>query len=756
MPLYFFRFSIVYFLRLIFKNLNSISIESFLINFVIWLCIATSTTAFSYDNLTIKGLANKKLNAPSINSTFIESKNNLLKFSQLSTSDGLSNSNVFGITQDNQGFIWFATEDGLNRFDGKNIVTYLHDAYNKNSIADNVIRKIFIDSQHTLWVGTQNGLSRYNIELDNFDNFTTKIDDEFSLRDNVIWDIYQNKSELIKNKTKPLLWISTTEGLHTLTVDSEIKNITFQRVKIKNYNDRIREIKTIFQDKQQNYWLGSYDNGIHLLSKNLTYLGSLKNQNKYDLTIDAEALFDIKIIDNQYWLATNNGLFIVDDRYQLVSHLTSTPPKKNTKQRLLSNKIRSIVQFDENHVWLATHEGLNIINLLNDEIESYQNNAQSTSLSENWLMDIFQDSNGSMWLASYGGGLNKYSPLTSLFHHGLTTKEGKSFRVGSFAETSDGTIWLSSEEQGLYAINIEGIIKKIDIPLNGNIRQVIANNTSHLWLQLTDNKIFKFSPAKNTLTKHSNWSTRSNYSTDSLLTIIKDDFWYLNELGVLTNYQTNKKKIISYPISNNDRIINFQLVGDSVLWILTENDKLLTFDIYEKTFINKKVKLPTTINDMYGKKLRVNKSWLWLGSSLQDLVLINIQTNQLKVFDESDGLPHTFISSILIDEKENAWLATHTGIVKINPFTKTVTSFDKDFSINKPEFLEYSALKSSMNQLFYGSPTGYYQFLPSEISQVTQKIEKPLFTNLYVANKKIKIKDSNQTSITNTKLSRTS
>ena len=751
MPLYFFRFSFVYFLRLIFKNLNSINIKNLLVNFFTWLCITTCTAAFSYDNLTNEELTNKKSNAISVNSTFRESNNNLLKFSQLSTLDGLSNSNVFGITQDNQGFIWFATEDGLNRFDGKNIVTYLHNANNKHSIADNIIRKIFIDSEQTLWVGTQNGLSRYNIELDNFDNFTTKADDELSLRDNVIWDIYQNKSGLIKNKPKPLLWVSTTKGLHTLNVDNNIKNITFQRIKIKDYNDRIQEIKTIFQDKQQNYWLGSFDNGIHLLSKNLTYLGSLKNQNKYDLTINAKALFDIKTIDNQYWLATDNGLFIVDDRYQLISHLTANKTQNSIKQPLLSNNIRAIAQVDENHVWLATHDGLNTINLLNDQIESYQNNTQPTSLSENWLMDIFQDTNGSMWLASYGGGLNKHSPLTSLFHHGLTTKEGKNFRVESFAESSDGTIWLSSEEQGLYAINIDGIIKQKNIPTTTNIRQVLANNSAHIWLRLTDNKVFKFDPTENTLIEHQNWSTSANYSTESLLTLINDDFWYISEDGVLTNYQTNQQTISSYPLSNNDRIINFQLVDSYILWILTKNNKILTFDTHKKTFENKKLTLPITIDDMYGRKLHVSKRWVWLGSSLQNLALINIQTNQMTIFNESNELPNSFIASILIDEKENAWVATNTGIVKINPFTNIITNFDKDFSINKSEFFEYSALKSSKNQLFFGSPTGYYQFLPSDISQVTQKIEKPLFTNLYVANKKINIKNSNKNSITNAK-----
>ena len=594
MFLYFFRYPFAYLLSLISIDLNSIKVQSLLTNFIIWLCIATSTTALCYESES-----SEKLTSTSQNPTFFQSNNNLLKFTQLSTLDGLSNSNVFGVTQDNQGFIWFATEDGLNRFDGKNFVTYRHNSSNKHSIADNVIRKIFIDSEQTLWIGTQNGLSQYNPILDNFNNYFNITDNDNSLRDNVIWDIYQNKSLLNKNdQAESLLWISTTNGLHTITVNSDTKSLKFQRIKIRDYNDRTREIKAIFQDKQENYWLGSFDSGIHLLSKNLTYLGSLKDQNKYDLYIDAEAIFDIKTIDNQYWLATDNGLFIVDDRYQLISHITANKTSDNIKQPLLSNYIRAIEQFDENHVWLATHNGLNTINLLTDQIESYQNSTYQSSISENWLMDIFQDSNGSMWLASYGGGLNKYSPLTGLFHHGLTTEEVKKFRVESFAETSDGTIWLTSEEQGLYSLDVDGTLEKKDIAVNKNIRKVLANKSSHLWLQLTDNKIFKFDPKNNTLTEHPHWSTSSNYSTDNLLTVVNNNFWYINEDGVLANYQTNIQETTSYPTNSNDHIINFQLVDDNLLWILTKNNKILTFDTSDKIFINTKIKLPLTIDDM--------------------------------------------------------------------------------------------------------------------------------------------------------------
>ena len=286
------------------------------------------------------------------------SQSEQLKFSQLTALDGLSSSNVFSITQDHQGFLWFGTEDGLNRYDGNNIVIYRHNTNDNHSIADNVIRKIFIDSQNTLWVGTENGLSRYNEALDNFDTFKNIINDRSSLRDNVIWDIYQEQGKLIDNiKQNGLLWISTASGLHTLSLENKPIEAKFTRIEVRGHNNKFKEIKTIFQDKEQNYWLGSYDNGIHLISKNYNYIGSLQEDNKFDLTIDAQALFDIKTIDNRYWLATNNGLFIVDDDYQLLSHLTADKDSSKYIQPLLSNSIRTITQYNDTHVWLATHNG---------------------------------------------------------------------------------------------------------------------------------------------------------------------------------------------------------------------------------------------------------------------------------------------------------------------------------------------------------------------------------------------------------------
>ncbi|MDO6507573.1 EAL domain-containing protein [Colwellia sp. 4_MG-2023] len=673
--------------------------------------------------------------------------NNFLKFNQLSTSDGLSNSNVFNITQDHQGFIWFATEDGLNRFDGNNIVVYRHNTKDKHSIADNIIRKIFIDSEKTLWVGTENGLSRYNYELDNFNNFVHEEQNNLSLKDNVIWDIYQNKrSSAQGGQSESLLWIATTQGLQTLSVKTPVKEIAFDPIYIRNYNELFKEIKTIFQDNAGTYWLGSYDKGIHLLSKNLNYIGSLNKQNKHNLSITATALFDMKTIDNQYWLATDNGLYIVDDRYQLISHLTTTKQDVNDQQVLLSNNVRAIAQYDESHIWLATHNGLNTINLLNRQIQSYQSSPKSTSISDNWLMDIYRDNNNNMWLASYGGGVNQYSALKDFIYHGLARDNGQGYRVESFAESSDGTIWLSTEKNGLFSLSKTKVLAKSKLNLNENIWQVFSANDDELFLRTESGKLYQYDINKNSVTEHKAWFNESNHPVENFVVKIKDSLWYLNSKNFLAEYHIAQKTFTVYPTLNKSQFINFQVNGDKLFLLSTKNQAFI-FDTNEYSYQKTSKKLTDIINNSLINNIWMQNNNVLLGTESQGLTVFN--EKKTYTFNENNGLQNNYIASLLVDSNDNIWVATNTSINAISLATEKVIKFDVDFDINTPEFQESAAFKSSNGDMFFGSPNGFYQFNPDELLKIEQNITAPIFTNLYVANKKVPIK-VDEAELTNT------
>lgn len=673
-----------------------------------------------------------------------------LKFSQFSTNEGLSSNNVFDISQDNQGYLWIATEDGLNRFDGKKIEFYRHDINDKFSISDNVIRKIFIDNNNTLWIGTQNGLSRYNRELDNFDNFHHDKDDRHSLKDNIIWDIYQDNNQN--------LWISTSLGVQIiqLTTPSDENNLSkyaknkkliFNTIKINGFNNELTEVKTIYQDTQGNYWFGSYDTGIHLVNKNFFYIGSLLTNNKYNLYIDANTLFDIKEIDSEIWLATDNGLYIINHHYQLASHISAQektdgiPKETNNSAVLLSNHVRAIEKYDDNNIWIATNQGLNIISLTNGSISSHQKNSYSTSLSDNWIMDIFRDKNDMMWLGSYGGGLNRYSPLNAKLYHGLSemeTSNNNSYRVESFTQASNGVVYLSTEQQGIFSLDKTRTISKPFI-VPSSVRQILSDTINNLWLLTRTGELYKYNLLSQSLTKHDRWYKDSNYATNKKVIIIETNLWYISQSGLLTKYDTINQSFNYYPNTEIAVFSKLQKDPNSTLWLVSDNNNLLSFNTHKSTFSSRIIKLSGNLNSEQISSVAIDSQNIWLGSDSQGVTLIDRATEVSTVFNESNGLTSNSIASILIDNESNAWIASNKGISVITSQSNKTLHFDSDFLAYNPEFIAYSDLKTNTGEFYLGSSKGFYQFSPKELLNIKQDINKPLFTHLYLANKKIKI-----------------
>ena len=342
-----------------------------------------------------------------------------IKFDRLTVADGLSQNSTYSITQDQQGFIWIATQDGLNRYDGEHFVQYRKNNSDPNSIADNFIRKVFIDNTNTLWVGTENGLSKYNRKTDNFENFYTSTDDSNTLSDNLIWDIYQDNNGM--------LLVSTEAGLHKYNN----KDNHFVRIRFRGFENKLTAIKTIFQDHNNNYWLGTFENGIYISNSKFQNTFSLQENNPWQLNIPVNKLLDIKRVNNDYWLGTDNGVYIIDPDYQ---------QKHQVVNELTSNFVRSIEPFNDNETWIGTQNGLNRINNFSYQIEHIEAHNHPKSLSNNWIMDIFTDDNKNTWFASYEG-LNYINNQQFLLTHHLFNYQNNNTQVESIAETTNGNLW---------------------------------------------------------------------------------------------------------------------------------------------------------------------------------------------------------------------------------------------------------------------------------------------------------------------------
>ncbi|WP_206512337.1 EAL domain-containing protein [Colwellia sp. Arc7-635] len=654
-----------------------------------------------------------------------------LKFERISISEGLSQSYVYDIVQDKNGFIWIATQDGLNRYDGKNFVYYRHDSTNRSSIADNFIRKLFIDNKNALWVGTNAGLSRYNESLDSFDNFFHQEDDNNSLKDNEIWDIYQNK--------KSDIFISTKEGLHKF--DKENKN--FSRIRIRGFDSALKEIKTIFQDSKGNYWLGTYDQGVFLTNNTMSSAVSLREKNKWNLELNANALYDLKFIDNQYWLATDNGVFTISQEYKITKHYSVD--KGDMSDRILSNNVRAITLLNDSTVWLGTLNGLNMINLLSGSITAYQATQHKNALSNNFIWKLFKDNADNIWIGTDGNGINTFNSLQLKIKHGLFNYSEMTSIVNAFAESRDGRVWFATDDGKLSYINNDEEIVRLKIANKSPISRLMIDSKDNFWLRTEaespnqPGNLYYFNTENLTLIENTSWKNNSFYTNLTQLFLIKNKIWFIDKDLKLASFDIQTNKFNIYEQGGASLFTALRYDNKGTIWLSTIQGEIFNFNVAKFEFSKNLYSLSN--KDKFGEvsTISLSNEWIWLGSRRNGIAIINKKSSESLLFSEKNGLSNNFIADIVIDSAGTGWLSTNIGINSVDPKNKLVKSYNKDMLLSDNEYISDSSILTSRDTIFFGGINGFHTFIPQEISQIRQVIPTPTISKILIANKEVPI-----------------
>lgn len=641
-----------------------------------------------------------------------------LTFDHFSVADGLSSGGVFSIAQDRHGFIWIATFEGLSRFDGKKFINYRHNDNENNSVADNLIRKVYIDKNNTLWVGTHNGLSRYNEATDSFENFHNIPNQNNSLYDNVILDIYQDNDDN--------LIISTDNGLQTYNPKSN----DFTRIKFIRTAHKIKEIKTIAQDKQGNYWLGTFGDGIYLSKpkfKKITSLKSPQANDNWSLNINANILYSFSEIENNYWLATDNGLYIISNNYQIKQHITT----ESSNGLLLSNEVRSIKQINDKHVWLATRYGLNQIDIDTDEISSLvSKHEHNTTFIEHWLTSIFLDFSGQAWLGTHGQGLYIHNPASTIFNNPLGKAEH--MRLISFSEfQNDNNVW-SNNELGELFYTENNKTKKVSGLAHIDVAKIVEFE-NFLILNTYDNLLFQYFPATGQLTEVNDWQKESNYDWYKQLYNVDNSLCYLSKSKKLRCYHFENKDFSEISVDNT---ANLSLIGTSTNEVIAiSNNDIFTS---KKTSLEFVKSYQIEDENIQIRQITSTNKWIWFSTKKHTIHLINKGTQELIIFSSKNGLAGTEITSIVADEQENLWLATNGGITLIQPDNLTVKHFSSEYGLDNAEFMGNSFLKLKNGDILFGTVLGYYQFSPQAAISSTALLHNLSFTQLQIKNDKFR------------------
>ena len=656
--------------------------------------------------------------------TFDES----LKFKHITAADGLSQSYVFDIIQDEDGYIWLATQDGLNKYDGAKFEYYRSNILDEHSLTDNYIRKLFKDSSGNIWVGTQNGLSKYNKLLDNFDNFTFNENDENSLLDNTVWDIYEDRV----NETSGLdipnnLWVSTAKGLHKFDSDNQ----QFIRTKIRqpanNTSINLQEIKSIFHDKNGNYWFNSYDKGFFVTNKNLSLDNSLHKQIKAQLGSETTQINKIIIVEKEYWLATNTGVYVLDEQYSLKEQYTLA---KADNPPVLA---RNMEVAGDSHIWVATDEGLKSINPLNETSKSHSYNAILSNSDNQNIYSLLIDNTEKFWVGTTDG-LFVLNPISTKIKSSNFLNNLSSKALNAFTSIN-GDNWGATDNE-LFQFNNDEIVKKLSLKFDGNILH-LTNDSLNLFFTTHTNKLYQYNLGSKKLIEHLVWASDSSYNYFNRIFYKDSTIWFVDSSSILTSYNINNRSFKRY--KSTEKISALFLDSNNVFWLTTEENNILTFDdngfqkfIFEN-HSNFSIKNTTTI--------AISNEKIALGSSSQGVLIINKKIKSFRVYNEENLLANNYISDIVVDLDNRFWVSTNKGISVIHN-DGNLQSFYKDYNIENFEYLFQSSLVDMRGNIYFGGNNGFHYFSPSELIEINQTLNLPVLSSLLIANKRISYTDN--------------
>lgn len=625
-------------------------------------------------------------------------------FIHIGVNEGLSQNTVFDIAQDKQGHMWFATHDGLNKYDGYNFTIYRHDEQNPNSIGSDVIRACIVDTQGRVWAGTEKGLSLYDASQDQFHNFTYSKDN----KDLAVYDIVEIDERQL------LLFSNKRKGLF-------IFNTETQKFSDKPLHPSLAKIQpSIIYRQGDCIYIGSYK-GVYIysISKN-TVENILSNELK-----DKQIFSILQQSPVCLWVGTEgDGLYKINMVTRNVTHYANCPEKQGC---ISSNYIRSLTLDSENTLWIGTINALNIYNEDTDSFSSYTSNLEiSGSLSHTSVLDIFMDSQGGMWLGTYFGGVNYYHPLKNRFHNIQFTAKKNSLNsniIGCIKEDSQKGIWIGTNNGGVNYYNPQTGIFKQYTKKEG----LKSNDIKSIYIDETNDLVYigTHTGGLNVLNRKSGHI--DVYHSDRIKNIYdiqpteNGELWLTGMTQLLRyNPQTKTFKNIArqingQPLAENqftylkrDSKQRLWLAGEKGVSVYTEQGN----GLLDSHLLPKDSPLSyKAVNCIH----EAHNGIFWIGTR-SGIWRFDENKKELRQYTTYHGLPNNVVHGILEDSTGRLWLSTNKGLSCFQPKTEKFRNYTNHDGLQSNQFTGNAYCQMADGQIYLGGINGITTFHPEQIA----------------------------------------
>lgn len=634
-------------------------------------------------------------------------------FRHYNIENGVSSNNISTLFQDQKGYIWIGTENGLNRFDGNQFTLYQKNNPLYSNFHANSINTICETTDKELWLGTDNGVFIYNQVKDTFTPFVKQTNDKTSIT-SWITHIIQDKAGNI--------WIAThKQGIFLFNTQTD-KLTQFEIPQ----NDNI--VTRILNDEQNNIWLS----GPYQLCK----LNKVNNTfETYAIEEKTESIYSMALWEdssNHIWIGTwDKGLWKLDPRTKQVEKYLTGEKGKGILH------IHSILEYSPELLLIGSDDGLTIFNPVTQESFLYDNYGDNEkSLSDKFIYPILKDREGGVWIGTYYNGINYLPPYCGQFNGYSESSDIPYFNsriISRFCEGENGNIWIASDDSGLSCFN-PSTMQFLDFngreKLNKHNLHALCMVDKDLWIGTYGDGIQILNTQTGVI---KSYSTSDGLDENSIYSIFKDSqgqIW-TGSMNGICQYDAQKQRFT--PIKYLEALV-IEIAEDAKgnLWIATQGKGLFRYSP-QKNKEWKKYGLEKGFNSLTINHLCINKdNEIWVATS-EGLYLYNPLKD---IFTHQPlRLPNECITAILEGE-DCLWLTTAKGLVKYTPATQETQIFTKSDGLQSEAFIMASALKTRNGEFYIGSINGFNTFYPHQLKLNTQK-PNVVLTSLEIFNQKI-------------------
>ena len=641
-----------------------------------------------------------------------------VRFHSLTTQNGLSRALVKSMETDDFGFLWVATENGLNRYDGYQFEVFRNIADDSTSLPDNDVISLCNVPEKGLFVGMKSGrLSRYNPFFDRFENihFPDSVGDYFQDAE---------PDDMLVDAQK-VLWIATTNGLFAYDTKSE-KTWLFHP---QNSGLVSKFIKSIFIDNQNTLWLatdaglakvnnhqhpdgativtlslpelpGTYAKGLTQDDSGLLWLGvdgglcSIDLEHEKVIEVFTHNPLDDKSLGNNYikavvksndgtiWIGHDMGVSVFDPQTKTFQNYQAG---YDDEFGLVNNYVKCFLKDKNNIIWIGTDMGISYYDPIKEPFRSFTHQPGKTGkLSGNIVYGIFEDAPDSLWLAT-NNGLNLWNPLTNsvqVFRNEPDNANSLSSNiVRSVLRDKNGVLWVGTDN---------GLNRMVKTP-RGNLFIRIAAEPGNPW-KLNNGFVVTLKECSDGNLWIGTWGGGVNVlDTKSM------KFTYLTD-----NALAAEKKI------NNNQIANIFEDSKRQVWLRSGN----IFDLNTQTirpfpFKEQALNINFFFEDRQGR--------IWIGTSSDGLCYYEPGTERLNFIQQHRILYEGVVVSMIQDESGTYWVAVNKNIVQMSANLQEIHVFDDDDGLQNGDFSNEAAVVGSDGKLFFGGSKGLSYFYPDKI-----------------------------------------